>query len=174
MSRMFLRQSTQISGTHTYSDALSAGPGLQSNSYDLENNLNAIRSQLKRIMHSTGTGNWYDDVPLSPGTSSRRGLSQLGSDLKTVESKLFLFRTQTLTPVTVPVGQNWVVLNAGSGEVPGFPAAVSTLATGSIVSVLSSDVGAHHLDLVSGTSAILPKKINQSPKETPIDLADCK
>ncbi len=159
MSRMFLRQSTQISGTHTYSDALSAGPGLQSNSYDLENNLNAIRSQLKRIMHSTGTGNWYDDVPLSPGTSSRRGLSQLGSDLKTVESKLFLFRTQTLTPVTVPVGQNWVVLNAGSGEVPGFPAAVSTLATGSIVSVLSSDVGAHHLDLVSGTSAILPKNL---------------
>jgi len=159
MSRMFLRQSTQISGTHTYSDALNAGPGLQSNSYDLENNLNAIRSQLKRIMHSTGSGNWYDDVPLSPNSTSRRGLVQLGSDLKNVESKLFVFRTQTVVPVTVPSGQNWVVLNVGSGEAPNFGAAVSTYATGSVVSVLSGDVGAHHLDLVSGSSPILPKNL---------------
>jgi hypothetical protein len=50
-----------------YDDTVPAGPGLETNPIDLENDLNAIRSQLKRIIHGVDPGNWYDDPGPNPG-----------------------------------------------------------------------------------------------------------
>ena len=52
------RQRTQIRPSDTYDDTLAAGATLESGSTNLEGDLNALRSQLQRII---GQANWYDD-----------------------------------------------------------------------------------------------------------------
>ncbi len=59
MARTHLRQGTQIAESDLYDDTFSSGPTLETDASDLQFDLNAIRSQLRRVL---GTPNWYDDA----------------------------------------------------------------------------------------------------------------
>jgi hypothetical protein len=100
VGRTFIEQDTQIYSSDTYSDALAAGSTLQSGAANLQDDLNSIRSQLKRAIWDDGAGNWYDDIPTI--NSKKRAIRDLNFDLDDLENKRFLFRSQILTDITVP------------------------------------------------------------------------
>jgi hypothetical protein len=50
----------EVRRSDVYDDTLPSGSGLEVNPVDLENDLNGIRSQLKRLIHGINPGNWYD------------------------------------------------------------------------------------------------------------------
>ncbi len=161
MSRSFLRQATQISASVDFTDALAAGLSLQSSSYSLEDDLNSLRSQVRRILYSTGSsGKWYDTIP-STVFGGARGIQQLGSDLEDIEQKRFVYRVQkNVVGLFVPPGQNYVTLSVGAGFAPGFTAAVGLDVTGSIVSLLSGNqYDVHSMALQSGSNALVPKNL---------------
>jgi len=72
----FRQQATRKSDT--YDDTLAPGVALEDSSTDLAFDLNALRSQINRVIDSTGTKNWYDSIPLIFG--KQRGLFQLATD----------------------------------------------------------------------------------------------
>jgi len=102
MGRTFLRQDAQVRNSVAYTDNIGAGSALESGSADLERDLNAVRSQLNRILDATMSGGkWYDDV-YTPVGGTKRGVKQVNIDLKDIEDKRMLFRTEVLTDITVP------------------------------------------------------------------------
>lgn len=159
MSRTFVQQDTQIYSSPTYNDAMAAGSTLQSGATSLQDDLNGIRSQLKRILHSASAGNWYDAIPF-PGGSTARGIEQLAAGVYSLEQHKFLFSVSLLTDITVPGAQNWVVLTVASNEAPTELAAVGAgTANGAVVASLAGATGAHALTLVSGSNALSPKNL---------------
>jgi hypothetical protein len=58
--RTFLRQDKQVRNSDDYDDTHIAGPTLETDAENLEDDLNAIRSQIKRIIHGTNPGSWTD------------------------------------------------------------------------------------------------------------------
>lgn len=157
MARSFFRQDIQIRNSDTYDDDKAAGSSLESGAAELEYDLNAIRSQIRRILHVDAGANWYDDILTVNG--KKRGLDSLNADLDDIEEKRFLFRTQVLTDITVPTGQNYVVLNVAASEAPTVAAAVGGTAQGAVVAVLAGDVGSHALTEVAGFNPISPKNL---------------
>jgi len=156
MSRTFLRQSTQINQSASYDDSLSAGSGLESVA-SIEGDLNALRSQMKRVIHDDAAGNWYDDVPTI--NSKKRGVKDLNTDLNDLEAKAILCGVTQLTNVTVPNAQNYVVLSAASSETPSDSAAIGT-GLGAVVSVLgAAEIGTHKLTEIAGKNAVSPKNL---------------
>ncbi len=159
MSRTFVQQDTQIYSSPTYNDALAAGSTLQSGAANLQDDLNGLRSQMKRVIHAGSAGNWYDAIPF-PGGSSARGIEQLATDLYDIEQHKFLFRASVLTDITVPGAQNWVVLTVASNETPTEVAAVGAgTANGAVVASLAGSTGAHALTAVSGANVLSPKNL---------------
>lgn len=161
MGRTFLRQDAQIRNSVTYTDNIAAGQAnLETPSTNIEFDLNAVRSQLNRIMDTTIAGKWYDNVALIGGV--RRGLSQLGTDLLDIEQKKFLIRTTVLTDVSVTAAQNWELLNVAASEAPTRVAAVAATVQGAVVaqSALSgAGFDVHELIEVAGVNAINPKNL---------------
>jgi hypothetical protein len=161
MGRTFIRQDTQIrnSGVSAdYDDSLSAGSTLQSGAASLLDDMNAIRSQLKRSIWADSAGNWYDDLQGSP----KRGQSALNSDLLDIEEKPILFRSQVVVTggISVPATQNRVVLSVASSETPSETAAVgSSTAEGAIVAQATSFDTNNQLDLVAGPNGLSPKNL---------------
>jgi hypothetical protein len=49
-----------------YDDTLPFGSTLETGAEDLQDDLNAIRSQIRRVIFGTGPGNWYDN-PIDGG-----------------------------------------------------------------------------------------------------------
>ena len=99
MARTFIRQETQIRNSDAYTDTLAAGATLESGSTEIETDLNGIRSQINRIIWSTTSGNWYDDVPTI--NSKQRGVRDLNFDLDELETQKVLCRESLLTDITV-------------------------------------------------------------------------
>lgn len=101
MGRTFIRQETQIRNSDAYTDNLSSGQAtLETASTHIEYDLNALRSQVNRIVDATLGGNWYDNVPTV--NSKLRGLLQLNTDLDDIEEHKILCGVQVLTDVSVP------------------------------------------------------------------------
>ena len=100
MSTNLIRQESQIRKSTTFDGTLAAGSTLETGAVSIEDDLNALRSQLTRLLKADGTPNWYDDV--STVNSKKRGIYDLNFDLDDIEEKPFLFRTQVLTDITVP------------------------------------------------------------------------
>jgi hypothetical protein len=82
MAKTRLRQEEQIKNSDSYDDSLVSGPTLETGALTIEDDLNAIRSQLKRLVDSA---NWYDepaaggsgwiyaaDVTVTGGTASSK------------------------------------------------------------------------------------------------------
>lgn len=151
MARSYFRQSTQIRKSDTYNDAVVGDlASMVTNAVTVEDDLNALRSQVKRI---TGETNWY----LAP---TGRTLKTVATDLTDLEGKKLLFRAQVLADIPVTVGQNYVVLSVASSQAPSETAAVGTgTANGAVVAVLAGATGSHALTLVAGTNNISPKNL---------------
>jgi len=157
-TRTFLRQDTQIRQSDVYDDARAAGSTMESAPANIEDDLNNLRSQLKRVFFADAAGDWFSDVPTV--NTKKRGLSQLSADLDDVEEKPVLFRTQILTDISIPAGQNFVVLSVAGAEAPTEAAAVSAGQEGAVVAVLGTGaLGAHALDEVAGANPLGPKNL---------------
>lgn len=158
MARTFLRQETQIRNSELYDDTRAAGSTLESANINIEDDLNAARSQLKRAIFADAVGDWFADIPTVNG--KKRAISALNTDLDDIEEKRILSRVPKLSDITVPAAQNFVVLSQGSGQTPSQTAAVNAgTAEGAVVATLAGDVGSFALTEVSGTDALHPKNL---------------
>lgn len=147
MARTFVRQ-YQSYKSDLYDDSLAAGSAMESASTDVETDLNALRSQIKR---ATGETKWYTAL-------TGRDLKTTAIDLTDLENKKFLFRAQILTDVSVTAAQNWEVLSVAGSEAPSEVAAVGTgTANGAVVALATN--GAHSLAEVAGVNALNPKNL---------------
>jgi hypothetical protein len=145
-----LRQETQLHPSVTFDDTVAAGATMESGVSNIEDDLNAIRSQLLRFFGET---NWYDDI-------SGRTVALLGTDLTDLEGKRFLFRTQVLTDISVTAAQNWEVLSVAGSETPSQTAAVGAVTTlGAVVAAHGGTFDTHTLSEVAGANAIQPKNL---------------
>lgn len=148
MSRTMLRQETQIRNSDAYDDTLASGASLEAavNAGTLEADLNALRSQVKRIL---GQINWYDNL-------AGRSLATTDSDLDAFETRTILCPVQMLQNVAVPAAQNYVVLDVSASEAPSYPAGVAG-GLGTVVAVLgAAELGTHQLTAVAGANALRP------------------
>jgi len=100
MGRTYIRQVTQINPSDTYDDTIAPGSTLETNPSNIEDDLNGLRSMLKRVLYYTESGNWYDEVPTI--NTKTRGIYQIATHLDALEEHKFLFRAQVLTDITVP------------------------------------------------------------------------
>lgn len=159
MGRTFIRQDTQVRPSDLYDDSFAAGPTLESGAANLENDLNSLRSQLKRTIWADAAGNWYDDIQTT--NSKKRAITTLNSDLDDIEEKRFLFRQAKVgVDITVPALQNFVVLSFAASETPTQAAAVDAgNAIGALVATLPADVGSFSLNEVPGPDALTPKNL---------------
>lgn len=99
MSRSFLRQVAQIKQSGTFTENVTPGSTMESNSTSLESDLNAIRTQLNRFLDVSLGEHWYNAVPTV--NSKQRGIKQLNTNLDTVEIKKILLRSYNLTDVAL-------------------------------------------------------------------------
>ncbi len=159
MGRTFVRQDTQIRNSDSYDDTLAAGTTLETTQTNIQGDLNALRSQMKRAIFADAAGDWYADIPTV--NSKKRAISALNTDLDDIEEKRLLFRADKISPdISVTAGQNWEVLVAASSEVPSESAAAGAgTAEGAVVAILPGDVGAHSLAEVTGANALSPKNL---------------
>lgn len=160
MARSLLRQDTQIHNSEAYDDTVAAGATLESAAVTLEDDLNALRSQVNRILDATGGGNWYDAI--STVNSKTRSLLQLNTDLDDLEEKKILCRANVLTDVSVPAAQNWVILDVSSSEAPTQVAAVALTQNGAVVAQSALSAGAfdvHEVIEIAGPDATNPKNL---------------
>ena len=159
-SRTFPRQE-QIRKSRQYLDNfLSGQTNLETNITDLEGDLNALRSQINRILDDSLTGNWYDDIPTV--NSKQRSLLDLNTDLDDIEEKKIPCRKNLYADVAVPAGQNYVILNATNGETPSEVAAVSLTTLGARVAQSALSAGAfaaHELTELVGADSRNPKNL---------------
>lgn len=160
MGQTFIRQDIQIFKSDTYSGVLLPGATLESASANLEDDLNALRSQVHNLLKLQG-GNWYDDLatPITFENGAKRGVDAVNQDLHDLERKrVLVMADKFLVDITVPAAQNWVVL--GTGELPqNTTAAIGSVSTRGTVSAYNASFDAHSLALVTGSSAISPKNL---------------
>lgn len=165
MARTFIDQPTQVFNSDTYNDSFASGVQLVSSSTSLEDDLNALRTQVRQVLWAGQTGNWYDDIQGVANIAPARGLNTINSALSTVEQQRFIYDVQSLALVQIPTGSNWVGLSVSGSTAPAGQAAVGLGATtgsftGSLVATLPGAAWtAHSLNLVSGTSAISPRNL---------------
>ena len=152
MGRSFIRQDAQIQSSSLYDDTLVYGIGLEvtAGSGTLEHDLNALRSQVKRIL---GTTHWYDGL-----AANSRSLGTIDTELNDLETSTFLHRSQIFTDIPISLSNNWVVLAVSASEAPSLNAAVgAVVTTGSVAA--SGSIGSHSLEIVSGSHALRPKNL---------------
>lgn len=160
MPRTFLRQDTQIFRSTVYDDALTPGVTLETGQTTIQGDLNALRSQVSRILCADGTLNWFDDVPAVG--SKKRGLRDLNIDLDELEEQKTLRRGTHVTDVPVGSGDAYVILGVAAGQTPSFVAAVTPTTDGAVVAKSALSGGAFaavELTEVSSSSPIAPKNL---------------
>lgn len=160
MARTFIRQEVQISQSFTYDDTVAAGATMESAPANIEDDLNNLRSQLKRMIYDDGAGNWYDDIPTV--NAKKRAIFDLNTDLDDLEEKKILCRANVLTDVTVTASQNWQILDVSGSEAPTQVAAVALTQNGAVVAQSALSAGAfdvHELIEIAGPDALNPKNL---------------
>lgn len=160
MARTFIRQDAQIAQSFVYDDTVAAGTTLESGTNSIEDDLNGLRSQVKRLLWENAVGNWYDDVPTVNG--KKRAVFDLNTDLNDLEEKKFLARANILTDVPVGASQNWQILSFSGAQTPTQVAAVALTQNGTVVahSALSAaGFNVHELIEITGPDALNPKNL---------------
>jgi hypothetical protein len=172
MARTFIRQDTQIrnsSGSYLSNIAPTLA-NYQTNVTNIQEDLNNIRSQIQNFINRDGatfpTGDWYDDLAV-PVTSLEagipRGINKLNTELHNLERKRVLTQFASLADVAVGTGQNWAVLTFSELPTPGITSpysvavGMSSIVTGTVAA--SASIGAHSMELVSGSTLISPKNL---------------
>lgn len=97
MGRTYVRPDEQVRRSLSYLDTAAAGATMESSPVVLEDDLNNLRAQVKRLLGQT---NWYDDI----GTvnSKQRDVLDLNTDLDDLEEHRILCGVQKLENITVP------------------------------------------------------------------------
>jgi hypothetical protein len=160
MARTFIRQAVQIAQSITYTDTVTVGATMESAPSNIEDDLNSLRSQIKRAIYDDGAGKWYDDIPTV--NSKKRGIFDLNTDLNDIEEKKILCRANILTDITVTAAQNWELLSVAGAETPTQVAAVSPTQNGAVVAQSALSAGAfnvHELIETAGPDALNPKNL---------------
>jgi len=157
MARTFIRQDTQIRNSDVYDDTVAAGVTMETAPTEVEADLNAIRSQLKRHTWADAAGNWYDDNQTA--NAKKRGIAALNVDLDDIEEKRLLFRAQILTDIAVPAAQAYVVLSVAGSETPSQVGAVGAVTTEGAVVAFDAGFPAASLVEVAGSDALHPKNL---------------
>jgi len=116
----------------------------------------ALLSQLKRIIHGDQAGNWYDDPASIHGADA--SLYGLLDGLTQVDEKPILSWRFILGDLVVPPGQNYVTITA-AGALPVDSIAIAATTLGAVAAQLSTPVGVHSLDQISGEVTIQPKNL---------------
>jgi hypothetical protein len=161
--RTFISQPEQIFKSEAYDDTVAYGVGLETGSLNLQDDLNALRSQVKRLIWTGGSGSWYDAVTSSiAGNTQIRGVNLLNDSLYSLEQHRLIFRAQLIdTNVNVIPGQNYVILSVSGTTAPTSPVAVgsTSVLTGTIVANVTGAIGVWSNEIVSGSSKITPKNL---------------
>jgi hypothetical protein len=161
VGRNFIRQDTQARQSDLYDDTLAAGSTLESAPINLEDDLNAIRSQAKRFIWADSAGNWYDDVPTVNG--KKRAILGLNTGLDALEEKMTPCPTQVLTDIAIGAGVNFKILVVASSQAPSVVGSSNATTEGAIVALSAfsddPDFGQHELVEVPGPNAILPQNL---------------
>jgi len=126
----------------------------------LEEDLNSLRSQLKRAIYDDGAGNWYDDIPTVNG--KKRAIFDLNTGLNTIEEKMLACRVEVLTDIVVGAGVNFKLLVVASSQAPAIVGSSSATTEGALVAVSAlQDVAflVHELTEVAGPNAISPQNL---------------
>jgi hypothetical protein len=105
MSRTYICQDTQVRKSDEYDDSiLPSEANMETNPVSIEDDLNSLRSQVRRWLWADSGNNWYDDLPTitSIGSAKKRGINDLAVHVDALEEHRILFRSQILTDITVP------------------------------------------------------------------------
>ncbi len=159
MSRTLLNPSIQITNSTAYSSAATAGSTLETGALTIQDDLNGLRVQVSRLLDATQGGNWYDDV-FTSATGAKRSVKQLNSGLSAIEAKPVLDSVSVTTAISVPAGQNYVVLSVSGAEAPTQTAAVALTSLGAVVAQSAYSGAAfavNELAQITGSDAESPK-----------------
>lgn len=160
MARTYVRQETQIRKSDLYDDQVAPSEAnYETNTVNIEDDLNALRSQVHNILSVQGA-NWYDDLAVPSSFTgegeAKRGVDQVNSDLHVLERKRFLNAIYSQVDVTVNAGDNYVVL--GTGELPAQTTmavgAVDTL--GTVCAAHGGTFGTHALSEIASGNPLSP------------------
>ena len=104
MSRTFIRPETQIKTLDTFDDQKAAGSTMETTTWNMEQFLGGVISQLNRFLNTSVGGNdWYADLA-TPSTfegGAQRGIDEANQDLHDLEHKRILRSVANLTDITV-------------------------------------------------------------------------
>lgn len=165
MAQTYIRQFSQIRKSDTYTD--NTAPSLtnyETNPVNIEDDLNSLRSQVNNLLQDQ-SGNWYNDLntPTALDTGTQRGVNNLNTDLHELERKRVLVNVSSLADVTVPSGQDYVVLTAAQIPSAIAPAGSPIAAVGLVTTVgyvaASVTLGSNSLAEVTGSTAIAPRNL---------------
>lgn len=157
MSRTFIRQETQIRKSDVYDDTLAAGSTLESTPVHIQDDLNGLRSQVKRAIGDT---DWFSDIATVNG--KKRAIKDLNTDLDDLEAQKVLARVAVLTDISVTAAQNFEVLSVAGSEAPTQVAAVALTQDGAVVAqsaLNGAGFEVHELIEIAGSNAIDPKNL---------------
>jgi outer membrane murein-binding lipoprotein Lpp len=88
MARTFIAQASQIFPSENYNDNFTSGSALQSTSGNIEDDLNALRTQVKQILWAGDAGAWYDGVGTRGVNAINANLDTLNSDFTTLSGSI--------------------------------------------------------------------------------------
>lgn len=177
MARTQLR-GEQIQNTFVYDDTGAAGSAQQTSSTNLEQDLNAIRSALRRHLDSTGSGKWYDDCPILGTGTTKLGLKQAADAIYAQSQQPFAPPAFNYTATPVPANQNYVILSVANQQAPSGNLAIQATTFGAIVAQSASSgsaFAANELTALAGSDALHPKnlvRIHNDADGSPIEDAN--
>jgi hypothetical protein len=154
----------QIRNISTYDDQLAAGAGLETTTASLEDNVQAVISQLNRAFSGVATGNnWYTDTVTPTGlgdTGTQRGVNNLNTDLHLIERKRVLKR-RAMVGVDVPdPGAAQSVILVAADLPTTTTAAIGAVTTlGTVVATATTFGTASASDVVAGANSLQPKNL---------------
>lgn len=105
MARQFIRPVSQIKTIDTFDDQVAAGSALETTSWNMEQMLGGVISQLNRFLNTSVSGNdWFADLtaPTTFENGAQRGIDDVNQDLHDLERKRVLVSRSDLNDVTVP------------------------------------------------------------------------
>lgn len=159
MATTFIRQDVQIFPSDAYNGGLTPGSTLQSGAANIEDDLNALRSQVHNLL-KLQSANWYDDLatPVTFENGAKRGVDSLNQELHDLERKRVLVHVTNLNDITVGAGNNFAILSLA--QLPSnTTAAIGLVTTRGTVAAFNASFGAHSLAEVLGSTAITPKNL---------------
>ncbi len=122
---------------------------------DLDQFNDGVLSQVKRIIHGDGTGNWYDNpITVHGGDATLYALFNRA----TLEAKFQIRWRYNLTDVVVGNGHNYVVLDEAN-QPPDRNISLSPGVRGAVAAQLASTVGLNSLDTIAGQTLVKPKNL---------------